>query len=515
MSTNISIGEFLATRTHMNPRKEALYVVASDMRVIYQELNARSNRCANVLVSLGLERGDRVALLANNGHQFAECFFGAAKTGLVVMPLNWRLTAPELAFILKDGGATVLVFDAEFLPVVEELRAMGEAGSDVQHWICIGSSAVEFASDYDTALESSEETEPSRKSQPDDDLFIMYTSGTTGNPKGVVHTHNTVFWAMLTLNATADSHFNDRYLLMLPMFHVGALTPLISSAYNGNTLVMLRNFDPAKAWELIEQEKITTTLAVPAMLSFMLQVPAYEKTDWSSLRYVSSGAAPVPVSLIDTYTGMGIQIYQIYGMTETCGPACMIGPDDALSKIGSTGKSFFHTEVRIVDEQGNDQPPGEPGEIIVRGPHIMKEYWNRPDATRDTIVDGWLYTGDIATWDEEKFVTIRDRKKDMIISGGENVYPPEIENVLLQHPEVADAAVIGQTSQKWGESPLAVVVASGDSLNEEALLSFCAGKLARYKMPRKIEFVEAIPRNPSGKILKRMLRDQFAGAAPE
>tara|TARA_R110000823_G_scaffold305771_1_gene427960 strand:- start:7247 stop:8794 length:1548 start_codon:yes stop_codon:yes gene_type:complete len=515
MSTNISIGEFLTTRAHMNPHKEALFDVASDKRVTYQELDARSNRCANALLSLGLARGDRVALLANNGHQFAESFFGVAKTGLVVMPLNWRLTASELAFILKDGGATVMIFDAEFLPVVEELREMGNAGSDVVHWICIGSPAPEYARDYETLLEASKETEPSRKSRQDDNLFIMYTSGTTGNPKGVVHTHSTVFWAMLTLNATADSHFNDRYLLMLPMFHVGALTPLISSTYNGTTLVMLKNFDPGKAWELIEQERITTTLAVPAMLSFMLKVPGYEKTDWSSLRYVSSGAAPVPVSLINTYTEMGIHIYQIYGMTETCGPACMIGSDDAVSKIGSTGKSFFHTEVRVIDEQGNNQPPGEPGEVIVRGPHIMKEYWNRPDATADAIVDGWLQTGDVATWDEEGFVTIRDRKKDMIISGGENVYPAEIENVLLQHPDVSDAAVIAQVSERWGESPLAVIVASSDSLSEQDVMTHCVGKLARYKMPRKVEFAEDIPRNPSGKILKRLLREQFDGPAPE
>ncbi|MEZ5568430.1 MAG: AMP-binding protein [Halioglobus sp.] len=369
--------------------------------------------------------------------------------------------------------------------------------------------------DYEEFLAAGSAARTRQKSTAEDNLFIMYTSGTTGNPKGVVHTHHTVGLLGNAHTQLHDSHFSDRYLLMLPMFHVGARRAADSSTYNSTTLVMLKHFDPARAWELIQEERITTTLAVPAMLSFMLKVPGYEQFDCSSLRYVSSGAAPVPVSLINTYMDMGIQIYQIYGMTETCGPACMIGPDDAVNKIGSTGKSFFHTQVRVVDENGEEQPPEVPGEILVRGPHIMKEYWKRPDATAEAIIDGWLHTGDVATWDEEGFVTIRDRKKDMIISGGENVYPAEIENVLLDHPDVSDAAVIGQPSDKWGESPVAVIVPSSDSLTPQEVLSHCNGKLARFKLPKVVEFVDVIPRNPSGKILKRLLREQFPGPAPE
>jgi acyl-CoA synthetase (AMP-forming)/AMP-acid ligase II len=322
-------------------------------------------------------------------------------------------------------------------------------------------------------------------------------------------------WALLTLANTADIHMNDRYMVLLPLFHVGALTPMIGSVYKGNTLVILRNFDPAKAWSLIEEERITTTLAVPAMLGFMLQVPDFQRFDWSSLRNITSGAAPLPVTTINAYLDLGIEVHQVYGMTETCGPACLIGADDAIHKIGSTGKSFFHTRVRIVDEAGNDLPPGEAGEIIVRGPHNMKEYWNRPDATAETIVDGWLHTGDVAVMDEEGFVTIQDRIKDMVISGGENIYPAEIENVLLQHPAIVDAAVIGQDSPKWGESPLAVVVKKEAGLTESDVLAHCDGKLARFKLPRGAVFVDEIPRNPSGKILKRVLREQFPGPAPE
>ena len=515
MSSEINIGDLLTTRAFLNPNKEALYDNHIGQRMTYSELNQRANRCGNGLSDLGLKKGDRVALLAQNSHQFAENFFGPTKIGMVIMPLNWRLTAEELAFILKDGGATAIVFDAEFSTVIDEIRAMGEKGSDLNHFVCIGENTPAYATSYEDMLATSNVDEPSEKAGPDDNLFIMYTSGTTGHPKGVVHTHSTVMWGLLTFNATADTHFNDRYLLMMPMFHVGALTPLISSTYLGTTLILLRGFDPVHTWEIIESERVTTTLAVPAMLNFMLQVPEYEKYDWSSVRYVASGAAPVPPSLIKTYMAMGIQINQIYGMTETCGPACMIGPDDAVSKIGSTGKAFFHTRVRIVDSQGNDQPPGEPGEVLVKGPHIMKEYWNRPEATAEAIVDGWLYTGDIATWDEEKFVTIQDRMKDMIISGGENIYPAEVENILIQHPEISDVAVIGQESARWGESPIAIVVSGNRGLKIGDITTHCEGKLARFKIPKGLEFVDMIPRNPSGKILKRILREDFPGPASE
>lgn len=515
MINEINIGDALTNRAYLNPRREALFDVANDKRFTFLELNNRANRCYSALHTIGINKGDRVALLAHNRHEFLEIFFGPAKGGLVLMPLNWRLTAEELSFILKDGGATAIIFDAEFAPLVEQIREKGLAGSDIEHWICIGGQSPDYAHDYEDLLAQSSADEPTIKAGDDDNLFIMYTSGTTGHPKGVVHTHQTVMWAILTLNNSADIQFDDTYLILLPMFHVGALTPMIASVYKGNVLVIQRTFDPEAVWSLIEQEKVNTTLAVPAMLGFMLQVPDYQRFDWRSLRYITSGAAPLPVTTINAYQALDIEVLQIYGMTETCGPACIIGSDDAVEKIGSTGKSFFHTLVRIVDEEGQELPPEEAGEVVVRGPHIMKEYWNRPDATAETIVNGWLHTGDIAVSDAEGFITIQDRMKDMIISGGENVYPAEVENVLLQHPDVSDVAVIGQDSPKWGESPLAVIVSNNKSLQVAELLSHCDGKLARYKLPKGVEFVDAIPRNPSGKILKRILREQFPGPAAD
>jgi acyl-CoA synthetase (AMP-forming)/AMP-acid ligase II len=341
----------------------------------------------------------------------------------------------------------------------------------------------------------------------------MYTSGTTGLPKGVVHTHSTAMWGVLTIAATTHYREHERYLACLPMFHVGALTPLTVNVYRGATSIVMRTFDPVRAWELIEAEKITCGLAVPAMLNFMLQVGDVSRFDYSSLRWCMCGAAPVPEPLIEAYAKLGIEIHQIYGLTESCGPACLIDPDHALKKIGSTGKAFFHTDIRVVNETGGDCATGEPGEVWVRGPHVMLGYWNRPEATAETIVDGWLRTGDVAVMDAEGYIYIQDRIKDMIISGGENVYPAEIENVLMGHRGIAEAAVIGQPSAKWGESPFAIVVRKDGSLKENDVIDFCRGHLASFKLPRGVAFVSEIPRNPSGKILKRVLRDRFPGPA--
>jgi O-succinylbenzoate-CoA ligase len=515
MTTGFNIGDSLTIRAFLNPEKQALYDVLAEKRFTFTELNHRANRVCSALQSMGIQSGDRVALLVHNSHEFVESFFGPAKAGIVLMPLNLRLTAEELAFIIDDGGARVVIFNSDFAPTVEKLRKMAEINSLVEQWICIGDERPEFALSYESLLGDASSAEPVEKADEDDNLFIMYTSGTTGKPKGVVHTHKTVFWALLTLANTAEIHLSDKYMVLLPLFHVGALTPMICSVYKGNTLVILRNFDPQKAWSLIESEQITTTLAVPAMLGFMLQVPDFQRFDWSSLRAITSGAAPLPVTIINAYLELGIEVHQVYGMTETCGPACLIGPDDARHKIGSTGKSFFHTQVRIADPEGRELPRGEPGEILVRGPHNMKEYWNRPDATAETVVDGWLHTGDVAVMDKEGFVSIQDRIKDMIISGGENVYPAEVENVLLAHPSISDAAVIGQESAKWGESPLAIVVSTDPELTASQVIEHCNNKLARFKLPKDVKFVEQIPRNPSGKILKRVLREQYPEPAKE
>ena len=451
-----------------------------------------------------------------NSPEFVQVFFGAAKIGGVIVGLNWRLVADELSFILTDSGAETLFFGAQFNDVVADLHARGAEGTAVKRWIYVGDPAdrPEFADDYREIQASASPAAPEIAASDDDLLFIMYTSGTTGLPKGAMHTHGTTLWASVTALITADVRFDDRYLISLPLFHVGALNPLLSTFHKGGSVVLMSQFDPTRIWEVFGEERITVTLAVPAMLNFMLQTYDAGTHDISSLRWVMSGAAPVPKTLIEKYAALGIEIHQVYGLTETGGPACLIAPDEAVKRAGSTGKAFFHTEVRVVDESGKPIAAGETGEVHVSAPHLMRGYWNRPDATAETIVDGWLHTGDVATVDEDGFVYIQDRIKDMIISGGENVYPAEIENVIAGMPGVTEVAVIGVPSEKWGESPLAVVVKNDESLTAQQVLDHCQGKLAAFKQPKLVEFTDVIPRNPTGKVLKRILRETYPGPAP-
>ena len=510
-----NLGLFLTKRAFLSPDLDGYVESDGSLRLSYRELNESCNRTANALLAAGIEKGERVGLLLMNSREFMEAYYALAKVGAVVVPLNWRLVADELEFILKDSGTKRLIFGDEFVETVAELHSRGDK-TDIGQWLQVeGNEEVAFfAESYQAFRDAADGTEPETIGADDDMLYIMYTSGTTGLPKGVVHTHNSAIWAAISIGATADYHAGDRYLACLPMFHVGALTPLASNVWAGVANIVMRSFDPTQAWKIIQDEKITIGLAVPAMLNFMMQVP-YDQYDYSSLRWIMTGAAPVPPAMTKQYHELGVGLLQVYGLTETCGPACLMDPENALKKPDSTGRAFFHTEVRVVDDDGNDCAPDEAGEVWVRGAHIMQEYWNRPDATAETIVDGgWLRTGDVATMDADGFVAIQDRIKDMIISGGENVYPAEIESVLQGHESIVEAAVIGQESERWGESPLAIVVKSDDALTENDVLDYCQGKLARFKQPQMVVFIDEIPRNPSGKILKRVLREQYPDAAP-
>ncbi len=503
----MNIGHFLTKRAYREPRHEAIFDVASDRCFTFEELNTRCNRVANALTAAGIGKGDRVGLLLMNGVEFVETFFAVAKIGAINVPLNWRLVADELEFILKDSGTTTLVFSHEFAEVCAELASRGDK-TDITTWIQVGGTPADGVLDYDDWTAQASDIEVTETAAGDDHVFIMYTSGTTGLPKGVIHTHNTVMWSIVSGTATVDFRANDRFLNSLPLFHVGALNPVLTNVYVGGTTVLMRSFDPTESWRLISEEKINSTLMVPAMLQFMQATFNADAYDLSSLRWILSGAAPVPVSLIEAYAALGVEVHQVYGLTESCGPGCVITGEDAMSRVGSTGRAFFHGAVRVVREDGTACDPGESGEVLLASPHIMVGYWNRPEATAEAIVDGWLHTGDAGVLDEDGYLTIVDRIKDMLISGGENVYPAELENVLLSHESIADAGVIGVPSKKWGESPLAVVVKSGD-VSADDVMSYCNGKLAPYKAIKVVEFVDVIPRNPSGKILKRVLREQY------
>ena len=515
MQNNINLGSLLRNRTELNPDRLAYIDGDLDVRLTFAELHERTSQLGNAFLAAGIEKGERVGLLIMNSAEFVESYFALATIGAVVVPLNWRLVPDELEFILKDSGTTRLIFGEEFLDNVAELHSRGDK-TDIRQWLQVdgGADISHFAESYAQFRDGGDTSPPEYGAVDDDMLYIMYTSGTTGLPKGVVHTHHTSFWAVLTIAASCDYHDGDVFISPLPMFHVGALTPLTVNIYRGITCVVMRSFQPDRAWQLIESENVTIGLMVPAMLNFMLQVKLPDPSSYSQLRWLMTGAAPVPVSLTQAYSELEVCLLQVYGLTETCGPACVMDLGYVDKKPGSTGKAFFFSEVKIATDTGVELPREDAGEVWVRGSHVMREYWNRPEATAETLSDGWLRTGDVGVMDADGYVFIQDRMKDMIISGGENVYPAELENVLMSHPDVAEAAVIGQSSAKWGESPLAILVRTRDDLSEAEVLNYCQGKMAAFKQPKAAVFIDVIPRNPSGKILKRILREQYPDPAP-
>jgi acyl-CoA synthetase (AMP-forming)/AMP-acid ligase II len=515
MRKDVNIGGILAKRAALHPDKDALFDVAANRRFTFRELNARANRFANGLLSLGMKPGDRVAMLCHNGHHYFEAIYGAAKAGIVLMPLNWRLTERELTHILLDGGATALVFSSEFTPVVESLRAAGAKGSVVEHWIEIEGAQAAFAHKEDL-FDRQPDAEPPPGIGDDDNLYIMYTSGTTGLPKGAVHTHRSQFWVAISSLSIRDVLSTDTMLHLLPMFHVGPLAGCVLALYRGCSQVVERRFDATRAWQIIQDERISIMTVVPALLEAMLRVPDFKRFDYSSMRSLAAGGSPLSLTLLESYRALGMEIFQAYGLTEACGGVSLLNPRDAVRKTGWAGKPGLHTEVRIAGRDNETLPPNTVGEICVRGRQVMKGYWQNPKATAAAIdADGWLHTGDLGVLDEEGFIQVRGRVKDMIISGGENVYPAEIESILVQHPGIKDVAVIGRPSPRWGESAFAVIAKASADLTEAEVLSFCEGKLAGFKRPRGVAFMDELPRNASNKVLKTKLRELFSAPLPE
>jgi acyl-CoA synthetase (AMP-forming)/AMP-acid ligase II len=503
-------GQVLTERAKISARLEAWIDSDTGERLSFAEANACTNQLAHVLLARGLVPGDRVGVLMGNTPLHASAYFACAKAGFVFVALNWRLTVAELAYQLADSGASAVLHGTDLAPLVEPLREQFPQ----TRWIDLESREAH------AAMASAPTREPPIGASLEDPLYMMYTSGTTGRPKGAVMSHRANIAWLNCMLATSDVRLGDRQITVAPLFHIAGLGMLMAAAARGMTTMLVRQFEPGLMWDLIEREKITCLLGVPAILNFMYAHPKRQTADTSTLRWIVCGAAPVPVSLIQGYATMGIEVHQVYGLTETHGGICLITPEYARHKVGSTGLPYFGIEVRVVDKAGADVPPGIPGEVITRGPHLITGYWNLPEATREAIRDGWFYTGDIAEVDADGFIYIKDRSKDMIISGGENVYPAEVEEVLHAHPAVRDVGVIGQPSPKWGESACAVIVkdpawTGSDTELVAALQQHVQERLARYKQPKCYEFIDALPRNPSGKILKRVLREQFPGPAPE
>ncbi len=500
---HINIGAFLTKRALMSPNREAL--VCNDVRRTFAECNTKANKLAHAMSGLGIGHGDRVGVLALNEPEYYDLLFGLGKIGAVMVPINYRLAGPEMQFILDDAGIKALVISAEYVEVTDTFRNDIPA-KDI---ICISDSPPEWAQSYEAFIGGASEQEPEIIGGDDDTLTILYTSGTTGQPKGAELTHNNYFWTSVNMSATLGET-GETFLVALPLFHIGALGGVPMFVHLGQRVVLLRSFDAKRFLELIQDEKITGFGSVPALLMFLKLVPDFDKYDWSSVRVILVYAAPVPVTLIKEYAEVGIEVRQLYGLTECTGPGSVIDAENAINKAGSCGLPFFHADIKLIDDQGNEVGPDVMGELIMNGDGIMKGYWNRPEATAQTIKDGWLHTGDIAKKDEDGFLYIMDRKKDMIISGGENIYPAEIEDSLLAHPKIQDIAVIGIKDDKWGEAVKAIVVLKPDQqMSEDELIEWCQGKIGKFKIPRSVAFTDTIPRTPTGKILKRILREEY------
>lgn len=508
MKTNI--GLFLAKRARLDP--DRIGFIFEDQELSFRAMNARANRAAHAFLGLGVAPGDRVGLLLANSLEFLDCFFGLAKIGAIVVPLNWRLTSPELAFIANEAGIRALAYGVEYANTVDALRGLLAPIT----YVAVGEAA---ASDqgYATLAALASDAEPEPVGDGADPLVIMFTSGTTGKPKGAVLSHDNLFYDSCTVALSTDWRWGDRVLIALPLFHIGALIYAVINAHVGATTVLMKAFDPAGFLRTLQDRRINSFLAVPAMLHFMLQVPRIQDTDLSSVRWALCGTAPVPVPLIQAWTRFGIAIQQVYGLTECTGGAAVLSAERALDKIGSTGLPMFHTDIRVVDLNDKDTPPGEVGEIIIRGPHVMREYWNDPRATADTLIDGWLYTGDLGRLDEDGYLYVVERKKDLVISGGENIYPAEVESVLTEMPQFAEVAVIGIPDPAWGEVVCAVGrLKEGQTLTLEQVVAHCTGKLGKYKIPKKLILSEhPLSRNPTGKLLKRLLREKYAAASTQ
>ncbi len=478
----------------------------------FGQVNRRINSLTNALADLGIGKGDRVGILAYNCPRHFE-LFGLAKAGLVCVPLNCRSVGRELSYLINHSELSALVLESDFIDVVDSIR---DELKGVREFVCLDG-AVQSMRSYEQLIEDYPPDEPTDDVEPDDPCVLFYTSGTTGWPKGAIHTHRSL---------VAEASFphrglspDDVVLCVMPFFHVGgSAAHMIPAFAAGATMVVHRRFDEALVLETIEREKVSYVFLVPTMILRLLEHPAFDDYDLSSLRAVGYTGAPMPVDALRRgIARFGEVFFQELGQTETLGMTVLRreehkldGSPKILRRLESVGKPLTEGELRIVDDDGRDVPIGEPGEIVARSDRIMQGYWRMPEETASTLRDGWLHTGDVGRMDADGYVYLVDRKKDMIISGGENIYSREVEEVLYMHPAVLEAAVVGVPDEKWGESVKAIVVLRrGAGASEAEIIDFCREHLASYKKPGSVEFWSELPKTGSGKIKKDEIREPY------
>ena len=503
--------DWLQRHAERTPEKLALVDAHTGEHWTYAAFNERANRLASFFKdTLGLAVGDRVSILAQNSADYYVALFACGKMGAILNTLNWRLAVPELEYILSDCRPKALIYETDFTAQVEALRPL----DGCQHFIRMDADAPEGEWTYQAALDAGD---PAGVPLPvltyNDTWAILYTSGTTGRPKGAQVTYGNFFYNAVSMGQAIGLSSADINLNVLPTFHAGGLGLYAGPIFHtGGTLIVMRAFDPERLLQLIETWRVTVLLLVPSIYLVLAQQGILSRYDLSSIRSWASGGSSLPPAVVEKYAEIGILIQQGFGMTETGPTVFIIDEGHVLSKKGSVGKPVLHTDVRIVDTAGNVLGPNQVGELCIKGGNVTTGYWNRPEATAEALVDGWLHSGDAAMYDEDGYYYIVDRVKDMFISGGENVYPAEVENVIYQLPGVVEAAVIGIPHPKWQEVGRAIVVVKeGEILTEEAVIAFCQDKLARYKIPKSVVFTDRLPRNAAGKVLKRELQLNFRG----
>ena len=497
--------DWVENQADTRPHKTAIIELESGIKLTYAELEKRSCALAGYLQAQGVGKGDRVALLARNCAAYFELQFACGKIGCIGVPLNWRLTVPELAYIIGDCAPKVMIYDTMFSDNVDQLVKSCE----ISHTV-----AIDFEADdeYEAAISPGLSFDKVRLSL-DDIVLIMYTSGTTGHPKGAMISHGMNFINCVNLGIPSRISPATVQLVVLPLFHTGGLNCYANPVLHaGGQILIMRDFDPGFALRVLGDPdyNVSHVFAVPAPYQFMMQHPEFANTDLTRLQIAGVGGAPCAETILRAWSDRDVAMIQGWGMTETSPGGICLDADDAVRKIGSSGKALMHTEVKVVDDVGATLPHGEVGELLIRGPNITPGYWNNVEATKNSFVDDWLKTGDAARFDDEGFVYIVDRWKDMYISGGENVYPAEVEDVLYRLPQVAEAAIIGIPDERWGEAGKAVLVLKpGENLDADAVIGHCIQNLAKFKVPQTVDFIEALPRNATGKVLKRVLRDQY------
>lgn len=483
----------------------------------YRDFEKHSNKVANGLLSLGLKPDERVGYLGKNSHHFYELLFGIAKAGGVICPINWRLAVPEVAYILKDAQVRLLFLGKEYLDILEALKIAVPA----LEFIILMEPPTTELSLYQDWRDQFTDKDPKVPRDGNDAFAQLYTSGTTGHPKGAVLSNRALLTPLMRYREIESPAWNvwnkkDVSLIAMPCFHIGGTAWGLMTLGNGATGVIMREFDATKILTFIDEFKISKIFLVPAAMQFVVNQPNARDIDYSQLKYILYGASPIPLGLLKQCIDVfGCGFVQMYGMTETAGTIVTLSPEDhdprGNSRMRSAGKAVEGVEVAVLDADGNSLPTGEIGEIATRSSMNMNGYWNLPEATAKTIThDGWLRTGDAGFLDEDGYLYIHDRMKNMIISGGENIYPAEVENALYSHENITDVAVIGVPDDKWGEAVKAcVVLKDGVTMSEEQIIDHAKSRIANYKCPKSVDFIEALPRNASGKILHKELRKAY------